>query len=444
MPASPIDSAVYGGLFGGTETARLFTDSAEVRAMMLVLGALAKVQGQIGLIPQVSGEAIHRASMELQIDPSALSDGAATSGVPLPALVAAFREAMQAPEHAQFVHWGATSQDILDTALALRLRQALAVFDQRMATICSALAELADVHADLPMAGRTWGQVAVPTSFGALVAEWGRPLLRQHTRLAAIRADVAKVSLSGASGTLGAMGKEGPQVRSALADALGLADPGSSWHSQRDGIAALGGWLSITTGILAKMGEDIAFLAASGIDEVRLSGTGGSSTMPQKTNPVAPNLLVAIARQTTGLNVAIQSALAHRLERDGASWMTEWLSLPQMVQLTSRALAVAGELAGTLKPVPEAMARNLGNGSGLIFAEALTFRLARRMPRPDAAAAVKGLATEVREKGTSLEALARDAYPDTDLTGVFDAGAQMGQAPDEARGFAAAARNTGI
>ena len=443
MPASPIDSAIYGKLFGSPETARLFTDSAEVRAMMLVLGALAKVQGQIGLIPQVSGEAIHRASMELQIDPAALADGSATSAVPLPALVTAFRDAMQAPEHAQYVHWGATSQDIIDTALALRLRQSTAILGDQLAGTCSALADLAETHADLPMAGRTWGQVAVPTSFGAIVAEWGRPLLRQRTRFEAVRADVAKVSLSGAAGTLSAMGAEGPRIRSALADALGLADPGASWHSQRDGIALLAGWLTVTTGMLAKMGEDIAFLAASGIGELRLSGTGGSSTMPQKANPVAPNLLIAIGRQTSALNTAIQSALAHRLERDGASWMTEWLSLPQLVQLASRALAGAEELARTLQPNPDAMAQNIDDGSGLIFAEALTFRLARTMPRPEAAAAVREMAMQARRDNGSLKELARQTCPDQDLTGVFDAAAQLGQAPREARDFAAAVRKTG-
>ena len=436
MPASPADSAIYGKLFGDAEVGALFTDSAEVRAMMLVEGALAKAQGSLGLIPEVSAAALHRASLELQLDPGGLGEGVAASAVPVPGLVAAFREAMQAPEHATWLHWGATSQDIMDTGLALRLRRALTIIEGRFDALEHALAGLAEAHADLPMVARTYGQAAVVTSFGAVVAAWGQPVLRHRARLAAVRRDVEQVSLSGAAGTLSAMGDQGPAVRAALADALGLADPGGSWHSARDGIAGLAAWATGLTGSLAKMGEDLLILTQSGIEEVSLASGGGSSTMPQKSNPVAPSALVAIARQVVGLNSVIQTALAHRQERDGAAWLSEWLSLGQLVILSARALDLAGEIAKGLSPNPEAMARHIEATGGMIFAEALSFALAKTLPRAEAQAATKALVAEARGANRPLEAAARASYPDLDLSRIFQPKEQLGTAPAEARNFA--------
>lgn len=436
MTASPSDSAIYRQLLGDAEVGKLFTDTAELRAMMLVKGALAKVQGDAGLIPETAAAAIHRASMELQLDPSALAGSVAQNAVPVPALVEMFRTEMKAPEHAQFLHWGATSQDIMDTALALRLRQALAILDARLAATIGALGALARDNAGTPMVARTYGQAAVVTSFGAHVAAWGNPLLRHRTRLGPVRDDVIHVSLSGAAGTLSVMGEAGPGIRAALAGALGLTDPGGTWHAQRDGIAALAAWLTGLTGSLAKMGEDILILTQSGIDEVRLPSGGGSSTMPQKSNPVLPSLLPAIARQVAGLNSAIQSALPHRQERDASAWITEWMSLPQMLILTARALAVAEDLAGSIVPDTAAMARHLEATGGVLFAEALSFALCAKMPRPTAQAEVKTLVEQAKSTGERLADVASAAHPDLDLSAVFDAAAQLGQAPAEARNFA--------
>ena len=233
MPATPFDSAIYRDLLGDAEVGRLFTDSAEVRSMLLVEGALAKAQGRLGLIPEVSAAAIHRASMEVQIDPSGLAEETGRSAVSVPALVAAFRKAMKAPDHSQYVHWGATSQDIMDTALVLRLRQVLAIYEARLDVTLATLGQLAETHAETPMAGRTYGQIATPTSFGAVVTSWGAPLLGPRHRLDDMRKGLLRVSLSGAAGTLSSMGEKGPEVRAELARALDLADPGGTWHSNR-------------------------------------------------------------------------------------------------------------------------------------------------------------------------------------------------------------------
>ncbi len=441
MPATPLDSHLYRDLLHDPETAQLFSDSAEVRAMMIVEGALAKVQGQLGLIPEVSGAFLHRASMEIQIDPSGLAAETGRSAVPVPALVKAMRTALEAPEHAQHLHFGATSQDIMDTALMLRLRQFAAIQSERIAVILSQLAELAERYAKTPMAGRTYGQVATPSSFGALVASWGKPLLRLRADLERLRPDFC-VSLSGAAGTLSAMGPKGPEVRAALADALGLADPGGSWHAERDRITALAGCFTQITATLGKIGEDLSRLAQSEIAEVTLGQSGASSTMPQKQNPVQPQVLVALAQMATTVNAAVQGAAVHGLQRDGAAWITEWLSLPQLCMLTGQATRVAVALTKTVAPREAAMRTNIDDGRGLIYAEALSFTLARTLPRPEAQEAVKTLCAQVLETGTPLRELAAQTWPDHNFDDLFTPEAQLGEAPAQARAFAQAVRNT--
>jgi 3-carboxy-cis,cis-muconate cycloisomerase len=255
-------------------------------------------------------------------------------------------------------------------------------------------------------------------------------ILRHRARLAALGPDLCQVSLSGAAGTLSAMGPLGPQVRAGVAEALGLSDPGHSWHSERDTVAAFAATMANLTASLGKMGEDLLLLTQSGQAEVVLQGAGGSSTMPQKQNPVGPSVLVALARQTAGLAATLQGAVLHRQQRDGASWFTEWLALPQLCILTGRALTLALEVADKITPDPAAMARGLDADRGLIRAEALTFALTTRMSRPDAAAAVKALAARVRTGEGDLMALVRKLWPDLTLTD------DLGTAPDEARAFA--------
>ena len=432
MPASPFDSQIYRELFGDAEVARLFSDSAEIRALMLVEGALALVQGRLGLIPETAGAYLHRSAMELQVDPGGLAAETGRSAVVVPALVSAMRAAGQAPEHMQYLHWGATSQDIMETGQMLRMRQALAILEGRIVGLARVLGRVAAEHAETPMAARTYGQAAVPTSYGAVAAGWGAPLLRHLERLAEMRPRLLVVSLSGAAGTLSAMGDKGPEARAGLAAELGLGDPGASWHAQRDRIGELAGWLAGVLGSLGKLGEDMLILTQSGVGEVRLSAGGGSSTMPQKVNPVLPSVLVALARHGATLAGGLLGAALHRQQRDGAAWFVEWLELPQLVLACGRALDAASELIATASPVPERMAELLASDGGAIHAEALSFALAARMPRPEAQAAVKALAAEARGSGGDLIALARARWPDIALPEA----ALLGTAPDEARDFA--------
>ncbi len=437
MPASPADSAIYASLLGDRETAALFTDTAESRAMLLVFGALAKVQGDLGVIPQTAAAYINRAAREVQIDPSALAASVASNGVPVPALIEAFRTAAEAPEHMAFVHWGATSQDIMDTGLALRLRRVVEIWDARLADAITVLGHLAATHADLPLAGRSYGQAATPTSFGAIVASWGAPLIRHRARLHAVKADILHVSLSGAIGTLSAMGPQGAEVRAGLARELGLGDPQASWHSQRDGLVAFSAWMAGVCTSLGKMGADIILHMQSGLNEITLVGAGGSSTMPHKQNPVGPSVLVALASSTAALAQTMTGAGLHRGQRDGAAWFTEWLTLPQLCISTGRALGLCGDVARALSPNPAAMARGLDAEGGLIYAEALTFALTQQMPRPQAAEAVKALSARVRAGEGDLQSLAAQLWPSLDFAALR--ATAMGEAPATARAFAQSA-----
>jgi len=439
MAGSVHGSAIYHKLFDAGEVSKLFTDSAEVRAMMIVEGALAKAQGELGIIPELSAKAIHRASLEIALDAGGLGAAAAVNGVPVPGLVSAFRDEMQAPEHAQFVHWGATSQDIVDSGLMLRLRQLLSLLEAGLTDTIKSLADLADQHADLPMAGRTYGQYATPVSFGSVVAGWGQPLLDCLRELEQVKSQLL-VSLSGAAGTGSVWGEQTAALRAELAKGLGLRDPGRSWHADRGPVLRIADWLTRVAVALGKLGEDLTIMAQSGVGEIRLGKAGGSSTMPQKQNPVQPAVLVAAARQTIGLNATLQGAGLARQQRDGAAWFTEWMVVPQLCLAAATCVETAKQMVPGLTPDAGAMQSAFDQSQGLMQAEALSFHLSAHLPRPEAQAEVKRLCKEVLASGGHLQELAQTAFPDIDLSPVFGASGQLGDAADQARSFAKAAR----
>ena len=435
MAASVHDNAVLSGLFDAGEASRLFTSSADIRAMLVVEGALAKAQGAAGVIPETSAAAIHRAAMEVQLDPSNLAAATAQNGVVVPALVAAFREAMQAPEHAQYVHWGATSQDIIDSGLMLRLRQSVALISADAKAALSALSTLADTHADTIMVARTYGQQGAPTTFGAIVATWGWPLLTAYNALQNLE---FPASLSGAVGTGSVLGPDPAAIRAEMAKSLDLADPGRSWHTDRTPLIKI---LTATTQIaeaFGKLGEDAVAMTQTEVGELNLGTSGASSTMPQKQNPVGPSALVALANAARGFEMMARNASTHRFQRDGAAWFTEWMVVPQIILSAASSAKRGAELAATMTPNTEAMTAKLA-GDGLLMSEKLSFALADRMPRPDAQAAVKKLAAQVRETGRSLSELAGEAWPDLP-GGILAPANAVGTAPQDARAFAKAVR----
>ena len=438
MAASLFDSPLYAQLFNTGDAGRLFSDSAAIRAMLLVEGALAKVQGGLGVIPELSAAAIHRASMEIQVDPGAIAGATGQNGVCVPGLVVAFRAEMNAPEHAQFVHWGATSQDIIDTALMLRLRQALTLAEADLRVIAADLGKLAKEHAHLSMPARTYGQHATPTTFGAVVAGFGAPLIDALDGLEAVRTTSLWVSLSGAAGTASALGSQAIETRNGLAKALGLRDPGRSWHTDRAPVLRIADWQGQVMAALAHMAQTLTGLTSSDVGEVSLGVAGASSTMPQKQNPVAPSAVVALNHHFMGLRSSLQQSAVHQHQRDGAAWFTEWMVMPQLALCLAASLSHTKSLARNIAPRPVQMHSNLDANMGLIHAEALSFALAELMPRPEAQAVTKALCLEALDKQTPLENLARANYPDLPPD-LFSPNAGIGHAPHDALAFAARA-----
>lgn len=405
MTVSPLDSALYAGLFADSEVAAPFSDEAELRALLRVEAALARVQGRLGIIPAQAAEKIAKTAEAFAPEPKSLAEGIAADGIPIPALVAALRESVGEGEAASYVHWGATSQDIIDTALVLRLQTALGLLEARLADVAAALAALADAHRATVMVGRTRAQQAVPITFGLKAAVWLAPLLRARQRLAQLRPRVLVLSFGGAAGNLAALGTRGPEVAEALAAELELGLPPLPWHVQRDGIAELAGWLSLVTGSLGKLGQDVILMAQSEIGEVREGGKpgrGGSSTMPQKANPVSGEVLITAARLTAALLSAVHQAIPQEQERGGPGWQLEWLTLPQMVVMTGGALRQAGTLLRNLEVDAERMRANLEASNGLVLAEAAGFALAEHLPRAEAVALVKAACVETRRSGRHL------------------------------------------
>ena len=436
MAISPFESSLYRNLFHDPEVGALLSDQAEIDSMLRVEAALARVQGALGIIPAASAAAISTAAAQCRLEPADLAAGTGRDGVPVPALVETFREAIGAPEHASYLHWGATTQDIMDTALVLRLRDLCAIYQQRLTSLLSALARLAADHAELPMAAHTRRQIAIPTSFGALVAAWGVPLLNHLEVLEQIRPRLLKVSLAGAVGNSAVLKEDAARIRSALAAELELADSDFAWHSDRAPLAEFASLLTRINGSLAKMGEDIILAAQSEVGEVGLIRAGTSSTMPHKQNPVAAEGIQSLFRLCVAMDGLMNEALLHRQQRDGIGWALEWHALPQICMACACALNLARTLVLELEPDAGRMRDNLDRGNGLVYAEAISFSLAEIMSRPQAQTTVKELCNRARAEGSSLKALVAQAFPQIDWDSICTPEAQLGDAPAQAHAFA--------
>lgn len=383
--ATPLDSAIFKPLFTDDEISALLSDPALVRALVDVEVALAQAQARAGIIPAKAAKQIAKAGAE-KVDMAALIQGAVRSGFPIIALVQELRK-QAGPDAAPFVHWGATTQDIMDTACVLQLRSAIKLLRARLDEIARRLSALADRHRATVLAGRTHGQQALPITFGLKVASWLAPLVRNVERLEEIVPRLLVVQFGGAAGTLAALGDKGFLVAKELGKELELSVPVMPWHAQRDSFVEFAGWLSLVTGTLGKMAQDLILLAQTEVGEAGESaepGRGGSSTMPQKSNPIMSELIIAAARTNASLLANMHHAQIQEHERATHGWQMEWLSLPQMVVLTGGALKHALYLAKNLQVDASAMGANIRRANDVILAEAAVFALAGTMPRPQA------------------------------------------------------------
>ncbi len=405
MPLTVFEPDLMGGLFADPEVAACLTAEAQVAEMVAFEAALARVEGRLGVIPAEAGEAISTALSSITIPLADLRDGTEGAGIPVPALVAALRNA--AGPHGEHVHWGATSQDVMDTAFVLQSRRVLDMLAARLDSLTAQLAALAERFATTVIAARTRAQVATPTTAGLRIAGWRAPLVRCRQRLDELRPRLECLQFGGASGTLAALRGRGTEVAQALAAELGLANPAKPWHAERDGIAELAGWLSLLSGCLGKIAQDLVTAGRTEIGEVSTGAGGGSSTMPQKSNPVRAEAVLSIARFNAQQLALVHGALVHGEERDGAAWALEWMTLPQMLAATGAALNHVTALTADLT-VNEARAREtLARDGGAALAEAITFALADHMPLPEAQKIMKEAAKAARAEGIPLAEAAR-------------------------------------
>lgn len=421
-------SAAYlGDLFGDPETEVALSAEAQLRAMLQVEAALATVQAELGVIPKPAAAAIAELAARDPIRPEALRAATARDGVVVPGLVAELRKALPA-EAAPYLHWGVTSQDIVDTAACLTLRAALDGQEARLRGIMDRLAELANAHRTTIMAARTRGQQATPTTFGLKAAGWLMPLVRSAARLPVLRREALVVSLGGASGTQAALGEQAGEIERRLAARLDLAIAAMPWHVQRDPFLDIGGWMAGIAAALGKLATDVLLLTQSEVGELALAGAGGSSTMPNKANPTPAEAVVALARRTATEMSALHQSMLHEQERGGVAWQLEWMTLPGLAVASGAALRQTLALLETLEVRAEQMHANVEASNGLLSAEAASFALAAHLPRPEAQEMVKQACAEVRESGRHLiDCLQRRCSAPVDWQSLRDPLTQTGR-----------------
>ena len=401
MPA-PFTSALTAPLFGDPEAAEALSDQAFVTHMVTVEAAFARACAVVGLVSAADAEALCTQLAQVRIVPEQLGAGMASAGVPVPALVALLRAGCG--EAGQALHWGATSQDIVDCAHVLQWRDLLGLLGHRLTSLLDMMKAQGDAHATTCMAGRTRSQIATPVTLGLRIATWAQPLITLEAELPGLKAQVIRVQFGGASGSGSAVGDKAAPLSAALAQELGLVSA-PCWHLDRSGPQALGAWLVRLTAALGKMARDLSLAGRSEIGELRAGEGGGSSTMPQKSNPVGAEAMITLAHYAAALQPLLAQAAMAQEERDGAAWALEWLAMPQMGLTASASLRHAQTLISSLQADTGRLAAHLDTGQGAVMAEAASFALARHMPRAQAGNVVKQALATARSSGTSLAQL---------------------------------------
>jgi 3-carboxy-cis,cis-muconate cycloisomerase len=388
MTLNPVDSEIFGDLYSTAEMRALFADRAQLQFMLDVEAALARAQAKLGLIPAHVAEAVTSAARVENLNLERIAASTRKVGYPVAAIVEELGR-IAGEEAARFVHLGATTQDILDTALVLQMRQGLKRLRTEIVGLAKKLAELAARFRDTPIAGRTHLQHAVPITFGLKCAVWAAPLATHIERLDQAAKRVLVVQFGGAAGTLASLGAEGLAVTVALAAELGLGVPDLPWHTTRDTLAETVAILGLICGSLAKFALDVSLLMQTEVAEVfepHEAGRGSSSTMPQKRNPIAAEYILASAKGVQALVALMLAAMTQDHERATGPWQSEALAIPQCFALTAGALAHARAIADGLKVDSARMRRNLD--LGMIMSEAVATHLSRKLGKAEAHRAV--------------------------------------------------------
>ncbi len=391
-------------LFSTAGMSAVFSPEAHVREMLAFEAALARAEARAGIIPQEAATVITASCKEELFDVAALYREAAAAGTPAIPLVRMLTARIEG-EAQKFVHWGATSQDVIDTALMLQMRDGLDLLVEGLLGVCAACATLAERHRHTLMAGRTLLQQALPITFGLKAARWLALAVRQAHALREQRERRLAVQLGGAAGTLASLGDAGLRVVELLAEELGLSAPDLPWHSERDRIAGVAGALGVAAGAMAKIASDVAHLAQTEVGEVSegaAPGKGGSSAMPQKHNPVDATFASASARLAVGMVPVILSAMAQEHERAVGGWQAEWEAVPALFRFTASAVERVRGAVGGLQVDPARMRTNLDLTGGLIMAESLAMALAPHVGRPEAQRIVQASCDRAIRSGAGL------------------------------------------
>jgi 3-carboxy-cis,cis-muconate cycloisomerase len=423
---------------------RIFSDQAYIQSLLEFEAALARAEAKVGVIATADAPIIAAACQAENFNIEELAAQAAVSGNVAIPLVKQLTElvAKQNKSAARFVHWGATSQDAMDTAVVLQLRRALEVMDQDLARLTTTLASLADKYRAMPVAARTWMQQALPTTFGFIVAGWLDAILRHRVRLSDLRARNLVLQFGGAVGTLAALSGRGPAVAKALAEELHLPLSSIPWHTHRDRIVEIASALGLCTGTLGKIARDISLHAQTEIGELAEpsgEGRGGSSTMPQKRNPVTCATVLAAAQRIPGLVSTMLSSMVQEQERGLGGWQAEWETLREIVSLSGGALRHLTEMFPGLHVDAKRMLKNLGATRGLIFAEAVTMALGNHIGKMPAHTLVELACKRAHLENRDLKDVLR-AEPElsihltpTDFERLFDVRNYLGSAEEFVR-----------
>ena len=404
MTATAIDSTVFRHIFSSEPMRQVFSDENRVQCYLDIEAALARVQAHLGLIPQRAADEITAKCTLDIIDMAKLKSKTELIGYPVLPVVQQLVAAC-ADHLGEYCHWGATTQDITDTATIMQVRQALSLVEDDLAAISGHLADLARRYRDTPMAGRSNLQQAVPITFGYKVATWLSAIERHQQRLAELRPRVLVGEFGGAAGTLASLGADGLEVQAGLMTELGLGQPEIAWHTARDRIAEVGCFLGLVTGTLGKIATDVKLLMQTEVGEVfepYAKDRGSSSTMPQKRNPISCNYIHACMSMVRQLVAALLDAMVEDHERSTGPWEIEWIAVPEIFLLTAGALQQARSLLADLEVDAARMRANLEITQGLISTEAVMMGLAPYLGRQRAHDLVYDISRQASVSGRSL------------------------------------------